>query len=277
MTVLDAQVHIWEAPRSDRPWIPGGEQLAHTAQPLTAEALLAEMDRVGVDRALLVGPSWEGARNDVVLRAAQVHPDRFGAIMRFTLNEAANAEYFDTWVADPHVFGIRTIFYREATDWLADGTADWVWREAERTGLPVTIYAPGQFAAIAEVARRHPALKLTIDHLGLDIHLRDDAIVPEIERMLALAEHANVAVKATSLPSFITEPFPFGAATRLMRDIVGAFGAERVFWGSDLSRLSCTYDDLYRFAREELTFLAEGERKKLIGDAACEWFSWTAR
>ncbi len=33
------------------------------------------MGKAGVDRAILVPPSWEGDRNDVALEAAQAHPD----------------------------------------------------------------------------------------------------------------------------------------------------------------------------------------------------------
>ena len=77
MTVIDAQVHIWGAETPERPWPPGGAALAHRPTPLGKDELLRDMDAAGVDRAIIVPPSWEGDRNDLAMEAALLHPDRF--------------------------------------------------------------------------------------------------------------------------------------------------------------------------------------------------------
>ncbi|HYX91124.1 MAG TPA: hypothetical protein VE782_06155, partial [Myxococcaceae bacterium] len=58
--IVDSQVHIWGANTSERPW-PERTQ-PHRQLPLGAEELLGYMDEGGVDRAILVPPSWEGDR-----------------------------------------------------------------------------------------------------------------------------------------------------------------------------------------------------------------------
>src|SRR3546814_12126487 len=50
--------------------------------PLSAAEALHEMTLAGVDRAIVVPPSWEGDRNDVALRAATDHPGRFAVMGR---------------------------------------------------------------------------------------------------------------------------------------------------------------------------------------------------
>ena len=62
MKIVDAQVHIWAANTPERPWPARAEP--HRA-PLGKEELLAEMDKAGVDRVIIVPPSWEGDRNDL--------------------------------------------------------------------------------------------------------------------------------------------------------------------------------------------------------------------
>lgn len=277
MVVLDAQVHIWEADRPDRPWIPGGSQVVHLPEPLSPERLLGDMNRVGVDRTLLVSPSWEGPRNDVVLAAAEAHPDRFGAIMRFPIDDPGSARDFESWASDPRVYATRLLFHRGSKEWLRDGTADWAWPEIERVQLPVMIFAPGQYEAVGEIARRFPGLKLTICHMGFDPATRDEVAFAGMDQLLELSRFENVSVKATSLPSFVTEPFPFPTLVPHIRRTIEAFGSERVFWGSDLSRLSCSYDELYRFPQDQLGFLGQVDRANLLGDSASRWFGWQAR
>ena len=76
MRIVDAQVHIWAADSADRPWPTSGRSAPHRPEPFSAADLLAEMDAAGVDRVVIVPPSWEGDRNDLALAACRQHPAR---------------------------------------------------------------------------------------------------------------------------------------------------------------------------------------------------------
>lgn len=80
MLIVDAQVDIWAANSPERPWPARHEP--HRPAPITLDDLLREMTAAGVDRVILVPPSWEGEHNDLVLAAAQAHPDRFAVMGR---------------------------------------------------------------------------------------------------------------------------------------------------------------------------------------------------
>ena len=67
MLIVDSQVHVWPPDRPDRPLLRDGRENS----PYRYEQLLADMERAGVDRAILVPPSIEGDRNDYALEAAQ--------------------------------------------------------------------------------------------------------------------------------------------------------------------------------------------------------------
>ena len=54
----------------ERPWIPGGKQRAHLPEALTWQKALPLMDEAGIDRAIIVPPTWPREFNDHALEAA---------------------------------------------------------------------------------------------------------------------------------------------------------------------------------------------------------------
>ena len=63
-TIVDGQVHIWLASTPERPWPADGIGQAHIPRPFSYYELLARMDEAGVDRVVIVPPSWEGYHNE---------------------------------------------------------------------------------------------------------------------------------------------------------------------------------------------------------------------
>jgi L-fuconolactonase len=58
----DAQVHLREPDRQGRPWPGVPQRPPHRPNGFSAEEMLAEMDAVGVDRAVVVPPTWVGGK-----------------------------------------------------------------------------------------------------------------------------------------------------------------------------------------------------------------------
>ena len=272
--IVDAQVHVWAANTPQRPW-PPGRAAPHRAEPLTAPKLLAEMDGAGVDRAVLVPPSWEGDRNDLALAAACEHPARFAVMGRLAIERPESRSLIAGWKAQPGMLGMRfTVSIPAQRAWLSDGTADWLWPAAERAGIPLMVLPPGSLPIIDRIAERHPGLKLVIDHLAIPSGTKDEAAFAHLPDLLALAKRPNIAVKATSLPSYTTEPYPFRGLAKYVRQVYDAFGPERMFWGTDLTRLACTYRQAITHFTEELPFLSARDRELIMGRAICGWLGW---
>lgn len=275
MFTVDSQIHVWAADRPDRPWVPGGAEYAHGDE-LGADDVLAQMDRVGIDRAVLIPPSWEGDRNDVALSAVHAHPDRFRMMFRFPIEDRDQRDRLPELAAEPATLGARLIYIARSESWLRDGTSDWYWPIAEELGISTMVFAPDQYEILDSIAERHPGLQLSLCHVGLSEATRNDAVRAHAERAAKLARHPNVAIKATSLPTYVDEPYPFPTLQEPLKILIEAFGPRRVFWGSDLSRLSCDYQELYDFFVEELDFLDEEERALIMGRAVCDWLGWPA-
>ena len=188
MTITDAQVHIWQADTPERPHIKVDASKPHREIPLTYERLLAEMNRAGVDRAILVPPSWDGYRNDYALAAAQKHPDRFAVMGKVPLNDPASKDRLPTWLKQSGMKGFRISFRHSGThSLLDDGSADWFWADCERYDIPVMIFAPFAVAAIGKIARRHPGLRVIVDHMGLNVQWRGKDLSPGVDVLLTFA------------------------------------------------------------------------------------------
>ncbi len=275
MTVSDVQVHIWGAETPERPWPPGGAALVHRPTPLGKDELLREMDAAGVDLAVIVPPSWEGDRNDLAMEAALLHPDRFAVMGRLAIERPESRSLVDTWKRQPGMLGVRLTFHRGAyRAWLTDGTADWFWAAAERAGLAVMVFAPGLLPQIAAVAARHPGLRLILDHLALSGDSKDAALGPALQPTLALAKYPNVAVKATSMPGYVTEAYPYPSLHAHIRRVVEASGPHRVFWGTDLTRLRGSYRQAVTLFTEDLDFLSDIDKTWIMGRGIAEWLGW---
>jgi predicted TIM-barrel fold metal-dependent hydrolase len=81
--LVDAQVHLWKAESADWKWVPGMKP--QMPEPFTIEKLVPLMDQAGVNRVVVVPPSWPGDRNDYALDAARRYPDRFAVMGRIAL------------------------------------------------------------------------------------------------------------------------------------------------------------------------------------------------
>ena len=275
MIIIDSQVHIWAPETPEKPYTKGDASIPHRPVPLEHEELLREMDLAGVQRCVLVPPTWEGDRNDTSLEAARLHPDRFAVMGRLTIDKAESRALMSTWKEQPHILGIRVAFHQGRPKlWLEDGTADWFWDAAERYDVPVMAFAPHAVLKLGEIAERHPGLRLIIDHMGLSSALKGKPLDGAVDNLLKLAPLKNVAVKVSALPCYVAEPYPFPSLHPLIRRVVEAFGPQRCFWGTDLSHLPCPYEQVVTLFTEELDFLSETDKEWIMGRGIAAWLNW---
>ncbi|HUF81308.1 MAG TPA: amidohydrolase family protein [Burkholderiales bacterium] len=273
MPIVDAQAHIWAANTPERPWPARHEP--HKPEPITADDLLGEMKAAGVDKCVLVPPSWEGERNDVCLAAAERYPDAFAVMGRVDPEAPASRGRIAGWRRQRGMLGMRFTFHRPfLRPLLTEGRIDWLWPEAEKAGVPImTLALHSDMHLLDKVAERHPGLKLTIDHLALTKG-KDEEAFKDIGNVIALAKRPNVAVKASCLPHYTTDTYPFAKLQPWIRRVYDAFGPKRVFWGSDLSRLPCTYRESLTYMSEGIPWLSASDKEWMLGRGVMEWLGW---
>jgi predicted TIM-barrel fold metal-dependent hydrolase len=278
MMIVDSQVHIWAADMPERPWPPGQAARAHQPVPLTAEDLLQKMDAAGVSRAILVPPSWEGDRNDVVLAAAHRYPEKFAVMGRISLEAPESREEFLPLTRTAGMLGLRFTFHtKEQQKLLTGGAADWLWPAAAAARVPLMVHPPHSLPLIDEIAARHPDLRLVIDHLGLMRPKLDHEAFAHLPALLALAKRPNIAVKASAVTDYSGEPYPHPILHGYLQSVFDAFGPKRMFWGSDISRVRHPYRQMITLFTEELAWLGEEDKAWVMGRGLCEWLGWGVR
>jgi predicted TIM-barrel fold metal-dependent hydrolase len=267
MLIVDAQVHIWTS---------GTPVNIHRQVPAyTKDELLRDMDEAGVRAVVLHPPSWDARSNEVAIDAAQQHRDRLAILGFFDVSRPENRSLIHGWKNQPGMLGLRFAFLRPGEEsWLVDGTTDWLWPAAERAGLPVGLLAPNRLKTVGEIAAKHPDLKLLVDHMARPRGSKDDAGFSDLGKLLALAKYPNVAVKATGAPSYSSDPYPYRNIHQYLEQIFDAFGPTRMFWGTDITRMPCSWRQCVTLFTEELPWLKERDLELVMGRALCDWIGW---
>lgn len=267
MQIIDAQIHLW-AGESAPPH--------HWRTPYTVDTAVRDMDEAGVDRAVNCPAIWDADANDYAVEAVNRYPERFATLGWFPLDETANESLVDAWLDKPGMLGLRFMLAAPPMgDWLASGKFDWLWAAADQRGIPMGLMVmPEYLPAVGEIAARYPQMRLMIDHLAFSPFEKLPAAAAHLDALLALARHPNVAVKATGVPSVATDAYPFASTHGVLRQVFDAYGAERMFWGTDITRLRCSWREAVTLFTEELPWLRGRDLELVMGGAVADWIGW---
>jgi predicted TIM-barrel fold metal-dependent hydrolase len=271
MQIVDAQIHTWG---SGLPSNLSHRQVTH----FTPAEAIALMDEGGVDAAVIHPPGWDPNSTAMAFAAVRAYPGRFAIMGALPLDDPATRGRIAAWREQPGMLGLRYTFLHDpARQLLADGEYEWLFAEAEKAGVPVATLATDSLAVLGRVAERHPGLRLTIDHLGGRgglTTLKDHAAMTHMPALLALAKLPNVAVKATGAPGYSAEAYPYPVMQTYLRQIFDAFGPHRMFWGTDITKMPCSWRQCATMFTEGLPWLGEADKRLVMGDALCAWWGW---
>jgi predicted TIM-barrel fold metal-dependent hydrolase len=272
MLIVDSQIHIWQ----------NGKMSPHHRQIPTysAEDALAEMKTAGVDCAVIHPPSALGEpANALAVEGVKKYPDKFCILGHFDLQAPDRESIVKHWRDRPGMLGFRYTFNEpHQKSWWSDGSLEWFWAACEKEGLRVGLHATGKnIPVFGDIARRHPRLKMHIDHIGRGggrADLKDDAAYADLSEMLALAKLPNVAVKLPGAPSSSTAPYPYKNIHGYLHQIVDAFGPDRCFWGTDITRMPCSYRQCVTMFTEEIPWLKGRDLERVMGGSIIDWLGW---
>ena len=272
---IDSQVHAYERNSPERPW----QGFLDGPDEVTGDDMVAAMDAVGVDGALLVSP-YSMYRFDAsyALEVNAKHPGRFGIIRPFDPESETIADDMAEWTGTPGVVGARIMLTYGEYDGDHPGLHA-ILAAAGQAGVPVNIMAAGHLPILRELARRNPGTQIVIDHVGL-AQPRHPPAPPEpfaeLDSVLAMAEFDNVAIKISGACTLAHEPFPYRDIWEPLGRMFEAFGFERCLWGTDWTRASnvLTYEQGVEAFRVTDT-LSDSERAMLMGGALTKVYGWS--
>ena len=273
---IDAQVHAYERDRPERPWI----GFLHGPAEVTGDQMVAAMDEVGVDGALLVSP-YSMYRYDAsyALEVHAKHPGRFGLIKPFDPGAADVAEQVEDWARNDGVVGARIMLPDPFAVEADHPGLNRILAAGARAGLAVNVLCWGNAPLLGGLAERNPDTRIVLDHLGLRQPFEPPP-PPEpfadLPKVLALAGYDNVSIKITGACTLSRESFPYNDIWDPLGRIFEAFGIERCLWGTDWTRAVALLSyaegvDAFRLADR----LSETERSALMGGNAERIYEWS--
>src|SRR5437016_95826 len=276
MPIFDSQVHAYERNHPGRPWV----GTLHGPAEVTGDQMVAAMDAVGVDGAVLVSP-FSMYRYDAsyALEVFAAQPSRFRLVKPVDPTDPAVVDTIADWASTNGTVGIR-IFLRDAvsTD-PADPAINRVLAAAAQHSLPVNVACTGRLDQARQLAARNPNTRMVIDHLGLP----QPHVPPALEQpfaalphLLALAAHDNIAVKISGACTLSHEPFPYKDLWDPLGRVFDAFGFNRCMWGTDWTRAVglLTYEqgvEAFRVTDR----LSDSERAALMGETLTQVYNWS--
>ena len=268
--LVDAHTHIVSSDHEAYPLSPaalGGNW--YLQSPCSAEGLLAEMDAAGVERAVLVQPLGAYSfDNRYAAASASAHPARFAAACCVDPYAESPARTLRGWLDLPGVGGARFFALSEQpSSWLSDPATSVLWEQAAAVGahVIVTVYE-SQLGELASVLERFGDAVVSLDHCGF-------CDVTRPEPLLTLARFENLHLKVTTnvIDAAVAVD---GTARGFVGRLAGAFGAERLMWGSDYCQThDRAYEALVRAGIDAFSDLSGTQQDACLGGTAERlWF-----
>ena len=275
MTIIDSQVHAYEANSPRRPW----HMVPDWPDHVTGDEMIAAMDKVGVDGAIFISAnSLYRYDASYAVEVQRAHPDRLAIVKPVDPDDPAVADVIAEWKKTPGTVGIRIMMAAGPLVAPDDPGVNRVLAAAAKHSLPVNVLSWGRIEQLGPLAARNPNTRIVIDHLGLlqPFELPKPAEPwADLPKLVALAKYDNVVVKISGAGTLSKEPVPYKDIWDPLRRIFDAFGLDRCMWGTDWTRAVAflTYKqgvDAFRLTDR----LSDSERATLMGGTVEEVYGW---
>jgi L-fuconolactonase len=268
--IIDSHTHAWEHWPYTPP-VPDPDSRGRVEQ------LLWEMDRHGVDRAVLVCARIEHnpGNNDYAAECVARYPHR---LIQFADVDCSWTETYHTpGAADRLAEAARsyrlkgfTHYLKEDHDWFASAEGrEFFARAAELRLIASLALGPGWMPALRELARRFPTVPFLLHHMAGARATEPDPR-PNLEAIAAAAELPNIHLKLSGFHyvSGTSWDFPYHDTHPVVRRLYAAYGPERLCWGSDypVVRFSMTYQHALEAFRSHCRFIPAAEQPLILGE-----------
>ena len=278
MTIVDSQVHAYEANTPKRPWATVPNWPDH----VTGDEMVAAMDKVGVDGAIFIS-SFSMYRYDAsyAVEVAKKHPTRMAIVKPVDPDDPNVADVIAEWKKIPGAVGVRIMVPKENKRDENDPGIDRILRAAAHHDFPVNMLAWGNLDVGTALVDRHPNTRFIIDHLGI-LQPRQPPAPAEpwadLPKVLALAKRPNAVIKVSGACTLSKQPYPFNDIWDPLARVFDAWGFERCLWGTDWTRAFAVVN--YENAVTpfvQTSRLSASERAMLMGGACIRAYRWSPK
>lgn len=261
------------------------------------EMLIAYMDYLGVDMAVLQHDHIYGSLNEYFSRQMPAFPGRFLPLAQIREWEADRVAQLERLEHAVTTLGLRGLYYEvEALafagwrDHLDDAKFEPLWDVVRRLGIPVFWYLnTGKVDAYAGYmeqvrrldrwARAHPDIPSVYTHGIETIWMRPRSERFEIpDDVLTCLKHPNMRVEIMLHLMAPDTEYPFPWTRDVLRRLYDELGPEKLLWGSDMpaAERTVTYRQTMDYVRLHADFMSEGDIALFFGGNAARLFGVAA-
>ena len=263
--IIDSHTHAWRR-WPYQPPVPDPESRG------IAEQLLWEMDRHGVDKAVLVCARIEHNpdNNDYVAECVRCYPER---LVQF-------ADVDCSWTETYHIPGAAsrleeaalryslkgfTHYLKGDTEWFATDEGLAFFEKAAELNLIASLALSPQWQpALRNLARQFPTVPFLCHHMA-GAHSGQDSM----DEVLRSSEVDNIYIKLSGFHyiSDVSWDYPQPDTHAGVRQLYSHFGRDRLCWGSDypVVRFNMTYQHALEAFRTHCSFVTPADRDKILG------------
>ena len=287
-SIIDTHVHVFARPTAEFPREVADFMPADREAPV--EELLVEMETHGVEGALLVQTGGSELEQHAYLQhALKTYPDRFRGVGLIPEDTVSPADHMDRLADSGGIIGFRLFNIGGPTDPLADidvrtFTTYPIWQRAAEKDYVLFLYVgAGEAHLTLFLVDAFPQVRVVFNHLmicpGKGTFDWDDKGRPHVEvdipprtfySTLRLGIYENVCVQMSGGYAFSKEPWPYRDLAGWHSRLLGAFGAERLMWGTDFPWIVAEpgYGRAMGVIDELLPDLGPAERTAIMGGTA---------
>ena len=259
----------------------------------TPEALVAQMDYVGVDCAVIQHDHVYGRLDDYLARCVRQYPGRFLPLAQvdewaFAADPGASTavdselqrveRQLDSGCVGLY-FSVESLAVADYRYALVDAAFAPLWQLLEQRGVPVFWYLftaqrdryagyMEQVGRLTRWARAHPRMTAVYTHGVESIVLRERANRFEIpQQIVDCCRLPNVHLELMLHLMAPDTTYPFDWAPAIVRHLRDELGAESLIWGSDMpaAERQCTYQQSIDYVAKHCPFLSASERSLFFG------------
>ena len=264
--IVDSHVHVVSGDRARYRVLPDAPDWPVTE----VESLVADMDALGIDRALLVQTFFTyGTDNRYMIDAAARFPGRFQTVCVID-QMAPNAPEVLTELVTKHgVAGLRLMPKGHAEGVLWHEQTFPLWQRAGELGIPITVAAElPHLPGMPAIVERFPQVKVALEHMwALEL---DPPGFDSIQPIFALAPFPNVYLKLCPNNSHAIRAAKT-TARAFFDPLIERFGIERMMFGSNYPAHSHRFGNLaarLRIMQEDFAGFSAEERRWFFAETS---------
>jgi L-fuconolactonase len=273
--VIDVHPHIISDNIEKYPITPLGNKRSKWSEArgsLTAENLIEDMKKAGVDKAVAVhSTTTYGYNCDYIADSAAKYPEVLRGVgcVDFLADDAV--EKLNYWINERKLIGIRLFSgggaSSEQATWIINPKTFPAWNWAQETKTPIVMQLRGpSLNLLKELMNKFPNLNLLLDHASSP-NLEDGYPYEDLTPVLALSDYRGLVLKVTTV-NFRKAVKGRSSTQDFLKALRSSFGAERILWGSNYPSSEGTLSEHVKMAMEACREFSPSERDAFMGDNA---------